>query len=165
MSERSLRQSRRSLTPCRPSVRLYCPGKDSWDLPMSGLGTITAKIQTEETEAQRRSGECGGWKEAPAAPTLCTLSPLSAFSTAPTYPLGRCRGQGPSLTGPQCPSIHTMKLRLDACQHPSSSGSPSCLPIRNPTPQRGCSDSCRPTHCPCLKQGLWLHRIFQAARR
>lgn len=75
LSECRGRQSRRSLTPCGPSVGLYCPGKDSWDLPMSGPGTVTAKIQTEETKAPRRSGD---W------PGSLSMQRLEAFSTAPT---------------------------------------------------------------------------------
>lgn len=40
-----VRVSRRSLTPCRPTAGLRCSGKDSWKLPMSGLGTISTQVR------------------------------------------------------------------------------------------------------------------------
>lgn len=49
------RVSRRSLTPCRPSAGLRCPRKDSQKLLTSGIGTISAKVQTGETSTEKAS--------------------------------------------------------------------------------------------------------------
>lgn len=73
---------------------------------LSKLGTVTAKIQIEETKAQRRSE---AW---PRSLSMQSLEgglqqlqlPRSFFHSA----------KAPSLTRPQCPSIR-WKFRLDVC--------------------------------------------------
>lgn len=109
-----LRVSGRSLTPCRPSAGLAALAKDSWGLPKSGIGTIWAKVLTEETEVRRRSAvwrkshrACRAWKEASSSFDL-----LGAFSAA--SPLkGMAWAKALSVTRPLGPSVE-WELRPDA---------------------------------------------------
>lgn len=145
LSECGVRVSRRSLTPCRPSAVCSAQERTHGNSPCQGLGPSQPKYRLRRLKP--REGQslgqghsaCRAWKEASSS-----FNTLGAFSIAPRFPLSLGL------------SAHLYNGSSDwmLARNPSSSDSPSYLLICSTTSQRGCNDSCHPTHCPYPEQGL-----------